>query len=56
MKEFLGGKRMAIDEEVKETVMDWLNGLVVNLHDEGIIKLMQHPDKCLNRNGDYIEK
>jgi hypothetical protein len=24
--------------------------------DEGIVKLMQRPDKCLNHNRDYAEK
>jgi hypothetical protein len=31
MKEFLGGKQMATDEEVKETVTDWLNGLAADV-------------------------
>jgi hypothetical protein len=42
-------------EEAKK-VTDWLIGLVANFCDEGIIKLMPHVDKCLNCNGDYIEK
>jgi hypothetical protein len=40
---------------VKETVTDWLNGLAVDVYDEGIVKLVQRLDKCLNCNGDYIE-
>jgi hypothetical protein len=55
MKGFLGSKQMATDE-VKETVTGWLNGLAADFHDEGIMKLVQHLDKYLNRNGDYIEK
>jgi hypothetical protein len=43
-------------KEVKETVMDWLNGLVADFYDEGIIKLVQCLDKCLNHNGNYAEK
>jgi hypothetical protein len=35
-------------EEVRETVMGWLNGLVADFHNEGIIKLVQVLDKCLN--------
>jgi hypothetical protein len=38
-------------EEVKEAVTDWLNGLVADLHDEGIVKPVQRLGKCLNRNG-----
>jgi hypothetical protein len=41
---------------VKETVTDWLNGLAANFYEKGIIKLVKHLDKCLNHNGDYIEK
>jgi histone-lysine N-methyltransferase SETMAR len=40
-KEFLSGKWMATDEEVKETVMDWLNRLGADFCDEGIAKLVQ---------------
>jgi hypothetical protein len=40
MKEFWGGKRMATDEEVKETARDWLNGLTADICDEGILKLV----------------
>jgi hypothetical protein len=47
---------MAADEEVKEIVTNWLNGLAADFCDEGIVKLVQHLDKCLYRNGDYIEK
>jgi hypothetical protein len=47
---------MATDKEVKETVMDWLNELVANFYDVEVVKLVQHLEKCLNRNGDYVEK
>jgi hypothetical protein len=40
---------------VKETVTDWLNGLTADFYDEGAVKHVQHPDKCLNSNGDYID-
>jgi hypothetical protein len=36
LKEFLGGKHMETDAEVKETVTAWLNGLAA----EGIVKLL----------------
>jgi hypothetical protein len=41
---------------VKETVTDWLNGLAADLYYEGIMKLVQRLDKCLNRNVDYEEQ
>jgi hypothetical protein len=34
MKEFLGGKRIATDE-MKETVMNWLNGMAADFYDGG---------------------
>jgi hypothetical protein len=39
-------KWMATDEEVEETVTDWLNGLVANFCDEGIVKIVQRLDKA----------
>jgi hypothetical protein len=45
-----------LTEEVKETVTDWLNGLAADCYDEGIIKLVQCLDKCLNRNGGCAEQ
>jgi hypothetical protein len=43
-------------EEIKETVIDWVNEPKADFYDEGIVKLMQHLDKCLNRYGYYVEK
>lgn len=37
----------------KATVMDWLNGLAADFHDEEIVKLVRL-DKCLKCNGDYV--
>jgi hypothetical protein len=44
-----------IAEKVKEIFTDWVNGLAANFFCEGITKLGQRLDKCLNRNGDYLE-
>jgi histone-lysine N-methyltransferase SETMAR len=55
-KEVLGGRQMSADEEVKETVTDWLSGLAADFYDKGIVKLVQNLDKCLNHSGDYVEK
>jgi hypothetical protein len=38
---------MATDEEVKDTVTDWLNGLAADFYDEGIVRLVQRLEKCL---------
>jgi hypothetical protein len=56
LKEFLGGRRFKSDEEVKDAVKEWLNGLAAEVYDEGIQKLVTRYDKCLNVDGDYVEK
>jgi hypothetical protein len=47
---------MASDEEVKEKVTDWLHGLAADFREEGMVKMVQRLDKCLNHNEDYKEK
>jgi hypothetical protein len=56
LKEFLGGRRFKGDEEMKDAVNEWLNGLAEEVYDEGIQKLVTRYDKCLNVGGDYVEK
>jgi histone-lysine N-methyltransferase SETMAR len=56
LKEFLGGRRFKSDEEVKDAVKVWLNGLAAEVYDEGIQKLVTRYDKCLNVGGDYVQK
>jgi hypothetical protein len=56
LKEFLGGRRFKSDEEVKDDVKEWLNGLAAEVYDEGIQKLVTRYDKCLNDGDNYVEK
>jgi histone-lysine N-methyltransferase SETMAR len=56
LKEILGGRRFKSDEEVKDAVKEWLNGLAAEVCDEGIQKLVTRYDKCLNVGGDYVGK
>jgi hypothetical protein len=56
LKEFLGGRRFKSDEEVKDAVKEWLNGLAAAVYDERIQKLVTRYGKCLNVGGDYVEK
>jgi hypothetical protein len=46
----------ASNEEVKDAVKEWLNGLALEVYDEGIQKLVTRCDKCLNVGGDFVEK
>jgi hypothetical protein len=56
LKEFLGGRRFKSDEEVKDAVKEWLNGLAAEVYDEVIQKLVTRYDKCLNVGSDYVGK
>jgi hypothetical protein len=56
LKEFVGGRRFKSEEEVKDAVKEWLNGLQAEVYDEGIQKLVTRYDRCLNVGGDYVEK
>jgi hypothetical protein len=56
LKEFLGGRRLKNDEEVKDAVKERLNGLTAAVYDESIQKHVTRCDKCLNVGGDYVEK
>ncbi|KAG8234139.1 hypothetical protein J437_LFUL007505 [Ladona fulva] len=55
-QKFLGGKRFATDDEVKEAVEDWLSSQAADFYDFGIQKLVERYDKCLNKYGKYAEK
>jgi histone-lysine N-methyltransferase SETMAR len=56
LKEFLGGSRFKSDEEMKDAVKEWLNGLAAEVYGEDIQKLVTCYDKCLNVGGEYVEK
>jgi [histone H3]-lysine36 N-dimethyltransferase SETMAR len=56
LKEFLGGKRLENDDMLKEIVTNWFNGQAAEFFDEGIQKLVPRLNKCLDINGDYVEK
>jgi histone-lysine N-methyltransferase SETMAR len=52
LKPFLGGRRFH-DDEVKEAVTTCFASQVTSFYDEGIQKLAQRYDKCLNNVGNY---
>jgi histone-lysine N-methyltransferase SETMAR len=56
LKEFLGSRCFKSDEEVKDAIKEWLNGLAAEVYDKGIVKLLSRLDKSLNLYGYYIEK
>lgn len=56
MKSHLRGTRFSSDEELKEAVLEWLNGQNKDFYNEGIRKLIPRWQKCITLKGDYIEK
>ncbi|XP_015438009.1 PREDICTED: histone-lysine N-methyltransferase SETMAR-like [Dufourea novaeangliae] len=56
LKEHLTGTRFSNDDEVKDEVQRFLNGMAASWYDMGIQKLLQRLQKCIDRNGDYVEK
>lgn len=56
LKKWLGGQRFENDEELKTAVVNWFNSQAANFYAEGLRKLVQRYEKCLELNGDYVEK
>jgi hypothetical protein len=56
LKEALRGRRFASDQEVKEAVHAWLAAQPKTFFSEGNRKLVQRWTKCVEKQGDYVEK
>ncbi|GBO03605.1 hypothetical protein AVEN_14726-1 [Araneus ventricosus] len=56
MKRWLGRQIFATDNELQTSVQNCLKTPAAAFYDEGIGKLVPRYDKCMNRNGNYIEK
>lgn len=56
MTNFYGGMWFENYENLKKTVITYLNELTVEEYDMGKQKLVEWYDKCLNVDGDYEEK
>ncbi|UYV82684.1 hypothetical protein LAZ67_22000537 [Cordylochernes scorpioides] len=52
----LGGKHFANDDEVQAEANHWLRRQDTAWYNSGIKKLLQRYQKCLDRNGDYVER
>lgn len=55
LKEHLSGQRFQDNDDVKE-VKCFLNGLATEFYDVGIQKLEHSLQKCIETDGDYVEK
>ena len=56
LKDGLRGRRFSTDEDVKEAVHKWLHDQPKTFFLEGIRKLVDRWTKCIEKQGDYIEK
>jgi hypothetical protein len=43
-------------EELKEEVFSYLRGAAGEFYKSGIKKMVHHMQKCIDLNGDYVEK
>ncbi|KAG5318537.1 MOS1T transposase, partial [Pseudoatta argentina] len=56
LKESLAGKRFQSDEEVQTAVTNWTKELAGSFYAEGILKLVSRYTKCIEIDGNYVEK
>jgi histone-lysine N-methyltransferase SETMAR len=56
MKVCLATQRFHTNEELMDGVNNWLHNLVAPFFDEGLQNLVSRYDKCLNVDGNYVEK
>jgi len=56
MKVWLATQRFHTNEELMDGVNNWLHNLAAPFFDEGLQKLVSRYNKCLNVDGNYVEK
>jgi predicted amidophosphoribosyltransferase len=56
LKEAMGGKKFHSDEEVHQVVHEWLHTRPQEFFPRGIRVLPVRWRKCVERQGDYVEK
>ncbi|GBL79046.1 hypothetical protein AVEN_48994-1 [Araneus ventricosus] len=56
LKQHLGGKRFADDDDVQHEVLLWMRQQFKEFYAAGIGALIKRRDKCINIGGDYVEK
>jgi len=56
LKAALRGRRFSCDDDVKTAVHQWLRAQPKTFFSEGIKKLVGRWEKCIAKQGDYIEK
>jgi hypothetical protein len=55
-KDHLRRHHYETDEAVQEAVWSWLRGAGTDFYRSGILEILQCWQKCINREGDSVEK
>jgi len=56
LKTYMGGTKFQTYVEVKQEVLKWTKEMAGELYEEGIKKLVPRLTKCIEWEGDYVEK
>jgi hypothetical protein len=56
LKVWSGTQRIHTNEVLMDGVNNWLHNLAATFFNEGLQKLVSRYDKCLNVDGNYVEK
>jgi hypothetical protein len=56
LKDHLRGHHYETDEVVQKAVRSWLRGAGTDVYRRGIYKSLQRWQKCIQRDGDFVEK
>lgn len=56
LKKHLRGRRFSSDEDLKTSTEEWLSEQNTHFYSEGVEKLWERYQKCIDKRGDYIEK
>jgi hypothetical protein len=56
LKEHIAGEKFDVDGEAKDEVLRWLNEQVAVFYDTRIKKLVPRLKKCIEKDGDCVEK
>jgi hypothetical protein len=56
LKDHLNCHHYETDEAIQEAVGSWLHGAGPDFYRRGIFKILQRWQKCIDRDGDFVEK
>ncbi|GBO44719.1 hypothetical protein AVEN_114113-1, partial [Araneus ventricosus] len=56
LKEHFGGRQFSNYDQIETSVLSWLQDQGAIFCRQGIVRLVERSEKCLQRLGDYVEK